>query len=167
MENILTWIFIGALWLSLLLNLVNLPGNWLIIGLIALWDWLSPSAHAGWFFWCLVIGLGIGGEALENYLQILKGRRSGASKRGMVAGFVGGIVGSILFAPLFFGLGAILGAFLGAWGGCLLEETLSGAPFKQAAKAALGTLTGRMLGTLSKLGTGAAIIFLAIHAFIQ
>ena len=166
-SHIFAWLFITFLCFTLLLNFVNLPGNWIIAGLVTFWTWLYPdSAHPGWFFWAAILGLAIAGEVLENYLQILKGKRAGASRRGMVAGFVGGFIGSILFAPLFFGLGAIFGALFGAWLGCLGIELLSGKAFNEAARAAAGTMSGRLLGSLCKLGTGGAMIFLSAHAIL-
>lgn len=165
--GLFTWFFIGLLCIALVLNFINLPGNWIIIALISLWDWLNPfSEHAGLLFWLGITGLGIAGEFLENYLQILKSRKAGATKKGMWAAFITSLVCSFLLAPLFFGLGAIIGALLGAWLGCLGMELFAGRPFNVANKAALGALSGRMLGAIGKLGLGAAIIYLAMRAFL-
>ena len=166
LSGLLTWIFIAFLSLLLLLNIIGIPANWLIIGLLALWDWLSPIAnHPGWLFWLLIASLGTGGEILENMLQMMQGKHAGASRQGMWAGFIGGFVGSILFAPVFFGLGALAGALGGAWVSCLAIEILHGKPVPLANRAAIGTLMGKLSGVIAKLGVGAAIIYIAMHAF--
>lgn len=168
LANICLWSFAAILLIALILNVINLPGNWIIIGLVALWNWLNPfQEQAGFLFWILVLGLGITGEIFENYLQILKGRQAGATKKGMWGAFIASIVFSIILAPLFFGIGALIGAFLGAWLGCLGIQLLEGHPFDKANKAAIGALSGRMLGTICKLGLGAAIIFITLHTFLK
>ena len=71
--------------------------------------------------------------------------------------------GAIFLAPLFFGLGAFIGALVGAWLGCLVMELLRGRPGKEAFDAAFGTMMGRFLGTVCKLGTGSAMVVLTAH----
>ena len=63
----------------------------------------------------------------------------------------------------FFGLGAFIGALVGAWLGCLVMELLRGRPGKEAFDAAFGTMMGRFLGTVCKLGTGSAMVVLTAH----
>lgn len=166
LPDILTSSFMIFLGFLLLLNFTGLPINWIILGFLALWEWLVPfSPQPGLLFWLLLIGLCIGGELLENILQLIQSRQAGASKRGVWAGFIGAFIGSIFLAPLFFGLGALFGALFGAWLGCLLVEVLHGLPFSRANHAAIGTLKGKLLGTISKIGIGAGIIFISYSNF--
>ena len=62
-------ILLGAV---LLLNVFGLPGNWVMLGMVALYHFLTPgeSGLTLWY-WAIVIGIGILGELCEFGLQIV------------------------------------------------------------------------------------------------
>lgn len=151
--------FIGLLALVLFLNIFGLPANWLILGLVALWGFVDPaSPNLDWLFWTIMIGLAVLGEVLETALQVVKARKYGSSSSGTFIGMIGAIIGAIAMAPMFWGIGAFLGALIGAWLGCFGMELLKGRPMEEALSAAFGTVLGRFLGTICKIGVGAAMI---------
>lgn len=151
--------FIGLLGLVLFLNVFGLPANWLILGLAALWKLAHPVApNMGLLFWSVMILLALLGEILETGLQIVKARKYGSSSSGTFVGMIGAIIGAIALAPMFWGIGAFLGALMGAWLGCFGMELLKGRPAEEALSAAFGTLVGRFLGTICKIGIGATMI---------
>ncbi len=157
----LAYAFIVLLGLILLLNILGLPANWVVVLLVVLWKFLHPAAGAlDVWFWIMFLGLAVLGEVLEMGVQVMNAKRHGSSTSGTVAGMVGAIAGAIFLAPLFFGLGAFIGALVGAWLGCLVMELLRGRPGKEAFDAAFGTMMGRFLGTVCKLGTGSAMVVL-------
>ena len=96
--------FVTLLGFVLLLNVFGLPANWLVLGLAALWKLAYPGASGlDIWFWVMMVGLALIGEALELGMQILKARRYGSSSSGTFAGMIGAIAGAILLAPLFLG----------------------------------------------------------------
>ena len=154
--------FITLLCFVLLLNIFGLPANWLLLGLVALWKLVHPATDSmNIWFWIMMVGIGLVGEALEMGMQIVKAKRYGSSSSGTFAGMIGAIAGAILLAPLFFGLGALIGALAGAWVGCFLMESLKGRPAREALDAAFGAMVGRFLGTVCKCGAGGAMLALA------
>lgn len=156
--------FVTLLCFVLLLNVFGLPANWIVLGLVALWKMVHPgAANLDVWFWVMMVGLALIGEALELGMQILKAKRYGSSSSGTFAGMVGAIAGAILLAPLFFGLGALIGALAGAWIGCFLMELVKGRPVKEALDAAFGAMMGRFLGTVCKCGAGGAMLALIAH----
>lgn len=156
--------FVTLLCFVLLLNVFGLPANWIVLGLVALWKMVHPgAANLDVWFWVMMVGLALIGEALELGMQILKAKRYGSSSSGTFAGMIGAIAGAILLAPLFFGLGALIGALAGAWIGCFLMELFKGRPVKEALDAAFGTMMGRFLGTVCKCGAGGAMLALTAH----
>lgn len=156
--------FISLLAVVLLLNIFGLPANWIILGLVALWKWLDPSSvNMGLFFWTLLTGIALLGEGMEFFLQAAKAKNYGSSASGTFAGMIGAFAGAILLAPLFWGLGALIGALIGAWAGCLLMELARGRPWKEALDAAFGSLMGKFLGVVCKLGAGAMMIAATAH----
>lgn len=159
--DLLTSGFLALLGFVLLLNIFGLPANWILLGLVALWKYLSPDApHMGIVFFSMMIALAVLGELLELGLQVIKAKRYGSSSSGTFAGMIGAVVGAIMLAPLFFGLGALIGALIGAWLGCFLMEILKGRPRNEAVEAAFGAMMGRFLGTVCKCGVGGAMLAL-------
>lgn len=151
--------FLTLLGFVLVLNVFGLPANWIMLGLIALWKALHPGAdNLDVWFWVMMIGLALVGEALELGMQIIKAKRYGSSSSGTFAGMIGAIAGAILLAPLFFGLGALIGALIGAWIGCFFMEVAKSRPVKEAADAAFGAMVGRFLGTVCKCGIGGVML---------
>ena len=109
LASVLAGAFVTLLGFVLLLNIFGLPANWLLLGLVALWKLIHPAAQSmDVWFWVLMVGIALAGEALEMGLQIVKARRYGSSSSGTFAGMIGAIAGAILLAPLFFGLDGLL-----------------------------------------------------------
>lgn len=165
MDYFLTILFIIFFIAAILIQILNLPGNWVAIVFLAIWKLIGPASGTHeltlTFFIILVVMAGIG-EFLEWVIQIKVGKRLGSSTKGSIGGIIGSIIGAILLLPLFFGFGALLGALLGAFIGCLLVELLAGRPRREAVQAAWGVFVGRFLGMALKLGIGISIIWLSI-----
>lgn len=151
--------FLVLLGLVLLLSIFGLPGNWILLALVAGFHVLHPgqSGLTIWY-WIIAVGIAVLGEALEFGLQVIQAKKHGSSNTGTVGGMIGAIVGAIVCAPFLFGLGALFGAVLGAWTGCFLFELAKGRPSGEAAEAAMGAMVGRFLGTICKLACGAVIL---------
>ncbi|MDL2317346.1 DUF456 domain-containing protein [Desulfovibrio sp. OttesenSCG-928-A18] len=160
MLYILAIICIALMILSLMLLFLGLPGNWIILGLAALWTLVSGTAF-GWEFFLPLIGLALAGEAAEFLAGHFGARRFGASGKGSAGGMVGALAGGLVCAPLFFGLGALLGAMAGGFIGCFVVEKGRGAKGAAAARAAFGATLGRFGGFVVKLGIGIGIIWTA------
>ena len=162
LASMLAGAFRTLLCFVLLLNIFGLPANWVLLGLVALWKVVHPGATSmDVWFWIMMVGIALVGEALEMGMQILKAKRYGYSSSGTFAGMIEAIAGAILLAPLFFGLGALIGALAGAWTGCFVVEHLKGRPLREALDAAFGAMMGRFLGTVCKCGAGGAMLALA------
>src|SRR5215208_6744618 len=129
-------LFVLAVLVCWFMNLLGLPGNWLIVAAAALYAWLIPPdtrAAIGWPAVGVMTGLAVLGEVAEFAagaagVKKLGGSWTGAilaligSAVGAIAGMVVGVpvpvVGSLVAAVLFGGLGAL--------GGAVLGETLRG-----------------------------------------
>lgn len=150
-----------ALGVCVLLNLITLPGNWIMVAIVTGCALLVPNNNMGAAFFIPFIGLAAAGEAVEFGAQIFWAKKYGSSKVSTIAGMLGTIAGAMLGAPFLFGLGAVFGALFGAWGGCLLAEIfLRRQPYPLALRAAKGALVGRFLGMVIKFGMGMAMLAL-------
>ena len=151
-------VFLFVLGLVMLLTVFGLPGNWIMLILVAVWHFVLPMPSAlNIWYWIIVLAIAVLGEVMEFFLQVKQAKKYGSSNTGTVGGVIGAIVGAILLAPFLFGIGAFIGAMLGAWCGCFVFELLRGMDSRTAARAALGAMFGRFLGTVTKLGCGVVI----------
>lgn len=173
------------LWATLLLfggivgwsmNFLNLPGNWIIVGLAAAFASVLPAANAsglGWEAVGLLIALAVGGEVLETMAGAAGAARKGASRRAMVLAVVGTIAGSItgaivglpvpIVGPV---LGALAGGAGGAFAGAYLGEMWKGSNADDRFAISWGALIGRLLGTAGKLAVGTVmLVVLGVRAF--
>lgn len=168
MELLFPTLFLVLLAFVLLLNVITLPANWIMLGLIGLWRALYPSpGDMGWLFFALLIGLAVFGEIVEYLAQGWGSKKYGSSTGGMWAGLLGALVGALAGLPLLFGLGALIGALVGAWIGCYLMERSRGRDDYEARLAAKGALVGRFLGIVIKCGIGAVMLGLTWHALFE
>lgn len=128
MEVLFPTIFLVLLGFVLLLNVITLPANWIMLGLIGLWRFAYPSpGDMGVFFFAMLVGLALFGEVIEYIAQGWGSKKYGSSTSGMWAGLLGALVGALAGLPLLFGLGAFIGALVGAWIGCYLMSATRGA----------------------------------------
>jgi uncharacterized protein len=160
----------GFAWL---LNLVAMPGNWLIVLAAALFAWLLPLEAGQGITWptiFVLLGLAVAGEIVEFVAGAAGAAKQGASRRAIALSIVGAVVGSIL------GLGigtpipilgslimAVLGGAMGAFAGAYLGEAWKGRTESERAAAGRGAFVGRIWGTVGKFAVGA--VMLAIVAW--
>ena len=168
MEVLFPTIFLVLLGFVLLLNVITLPANLIMLGLIGLWRFLYPSpGDMGVLFFAMLVGLAVFGEVVEYIAQGWGSKKYGSSTSGMWAGLIGAIVGALAGMPFLFGLGAFIGALVGAWAGCYLMERCNGRDDYEARQAAKGALVGRFLGIVVKCGIGAVMLALTCHAVFE
>ena len=146
--------FLAVLLACLGLHVFGLPGNWLLLGLVGVWDFLHPELRLGVGVYAVLAGLALLGELVELVAQLVGAKRYGATGRGNVGGFLGAFAGAILGAPFLFGLGALLGAVAGAYLGCYVFERQGGRDGPAARRAALGAFFGKILGFSAKVACG-------------
>ena len=105
MEVLFPTIFLVLLGFVLLLNVITLPANWIMLGLIGLWRFAYPSpGDMGVFFFAMLVGLALFGEVIEYIAQGWGSKKYGSSTSGMWAGLFGALVGALAGLPLLFGL---------------------------------------------------------------
>ena len=163
MSVVIVALFLTLLFACLGLHVFGLPGNWLLLGLVALWDALHPELHTTFGFYALLIGAALIGEVIEFAAQIFGARRYGASVKGNIGGFAGAIVGALFGAPFFLGFGALVGAVAGAFVGCYVVERFHGRDDATSRRAALGAMYGKVLGLTAKVACGVVMWTAAIR----
>ncbi len=170
--TILFVIAIVAFWM---LNLLSLPGNWLVAAATtAYWYFLTPKDGSGLSPWIVVavVGLALVAELVEFAASSMGAAKAGGSKRAAVLAIVGSFVGAIAGAA--FGgsvvpiigvlIGALLVGGLGALMGAILGETLKGRSSEESWQVGKAAFWGRIFGSLAKLLIGAVAVATVIVA---
>lgn len=158
-----------AAWLS---NLFGIPGNWIMIALLALWSWWQPPENAWDISWgtiAVFIALAGLGELLEFAASVLGTRKAGGGRRAAVLSVVGSILGGLAGALIGFPIpvigwliGTILFASLGAFVGAWIGEQWQGSEMQASLKVGGAAFIGRLVGTISKIAMGSAILVIAL-----
>lgn len=148
--------------------LLGLPGTWLMILAALLVDWLQSGEP---MFTPIVlyasVALAVVGELAEFAFGAAGARRAGGSKRGaslaIVGGIIGAIIGTAIPVPV---LGTLFGACIGAFVGSVSGDMWAGRSVDHSVEAGRGAATGRLWGTIVKLGLGSVIfVLLAVAAY--
>ncbi|MEO2030984.1 MAG: DUF456 domain-containing protein [Planctomycetaceae bacterium] len=150
---------------SVTLNLLMLPGNWIMVATLCLFLLVAGDPQAGpdWTTVLIVAGLAACGEIAEMFAGSAKAAQAGATRRTMllslVASFALSIAGTFVIPIPIVGtaLGAIGGAALGAFTGAWLGETWAGTTPVQRTRISQAAMSGRLMGMIIKVAIGAAI----------
>ena len=174
-------IYLGIFLLILVLiagwcmTMLSMPGNWVMVGAVALFAWLAPSdgPDISWQIVVVLVVLAIVAELLELAASALGAKRAGGSRRGAVLAIFGSMVGAIIGAmvgvpiPVIGSLvAAIVFAGAGALVGAMLGETWKGRTLAESWKVGQSAFWGRLLGALAKTGIATAMLVVAVIAVL-
>jgi uncharacterized protein YqgC (DUF456 family) len=158
------------------IDLLGLPGNWLMVAATAVYAYFVPTqsrAALGWKTVVALLVLAALGEIVELLAGSLGAARAGGSKRaavmallgsvfgallGMIVGLPVPLVGSILAAVLFAAVGAMIGAVLG--------EMHAGRDLDASLRIGKLAFWGRLAGTAGKLFLGAVMVAVVVVALL-
>jgi len=158
-------------------NFFTLPGNWLIVGLAALFVMSMETGEAAtglnWRAVALLAIIAAGGEALEFLASAAGAAKKGGSRRAIALAIVGTIAGSITGAimglpiPVLGSLiGALAGGAGGAFAGAYLGEMWKHGGSDKSITVGMGAAVGRLLGTVGKLLVGIVmLVVLAVRVY--
>lgn len=145
-----------ALFASLLLVPLGLPGLWLMVGVALLFDALAAGVDFGLVVLVGVTVLALVAELVEFGLGGRIARRYGGSRRAEWGAIGGGLMGAIIGFPVPV-IGPMIGAFVGAFVGALVAELSLQRGARAATRVATGALVGRVLAVVVKIGIGAVM----------
>ena len=163
------WIYylllIVVLLTGLLLNILGLPGLWLMVAAFGGYALLTRwENYVGWPSLIALVVLGLLAELVEFLAGAAGSKSAGGRRRGMIGAIVGGFLGAIFLSviPILVVsqiVGACLGAFLGA---AIMEYT--DRDMAHSLRVGVGAAKGRLWGILSKLAFGCVMLIVAIVA---
>jgi len=146
-----------------LVILISLPGGWIALGLVVLWDALHGFASIGWprlLIFAALLGVGGVVEALLGSVYVAG---KGATKWGVVGTFAGGIAGAALGSAVLPVVGTIVGVFAGGFAGAVLGELAGEKRLEPSLRVGLHATVGRLLAVgvksaLAAIGIGISLV---------
>lgn len=157
---------IALLFTGLFVNLLGLPGLWLMLASVAGYAVVTGwNRYVGWASLVTLLVLALLAEVVEFLAGSAGAKKAGGSKRGMIGAIVGGLLGGffLTFIPIPIVstiVGVCLGTFLGAWG----AELMVGKEMDHSMQIGWGAAKGRLVGTLLKTMFGVAMLLVAMVA---
>jgi len=148
--------------ISLFLTPIGIPGNWIMVGVLAAGALLG-EVGAGVLIATLLIALAA--EGVEFLIVQRLNLRYGGSKRAFWGAIAGGIVGVIIGVPIPI-IGSIIAGFAGSFVGAALVTWMETKAADAAMRVGWGVLIGRALSAAAKTGAGVVILVLGAAALL-
>ncbi len=155
------------------LNLIGLPGLWLMVAAHGTYAALTPAAVVGWPSVIAIVSLALLAEVIEFVAGAAGSKAAGGALRSTIGAVVGGVAGGILgvvlvpFLPIVNAiLGACVGSFLGA---AALEASKAPATverridfYKRLDRVGRGAFWGKLWGILLKTVVGVVMLVVSL-----
>lgn len=159
------WIYYIAMLVAggvgILINILGLPGNWILVLAFAGYAWATGfDVHVGWPAIIALVVIGLIAEGVEFIAGGAGAAKAGGTKRGMAGALVGGLIGAIALSPIFI-IGPIVGACAGAFIGAFIVEYAIDPDHQRSLTIGWGAAKGRFIGIISKLAFGFIMLIIA------
>ncbi|MDZ7860436.1 MAG: DUF456 domain-containing protein [Candidatus Krumholzibacteriota bacterium] len=151
--------------LVFLLNLLiftGLPGGWISLGVILIYDLANKFTVIGWQWWVVMVVLVVIGEVIEVLLGSAVAIKKGASKWGAVGALAGGIVGAVLGTSAMPVIGSVIFGLFGAFAGAVAAEYIQYKKMENAINVGFWAFVGKLWAFFAKfaIATGILVIFI-------
>jgi hypothetical protein len=150
--------------LGLFVNLLGLPGLWLMVGSIGAYAWLTWPEYVGTGTLIAVVVLALAAEVVEFLAGAAGSAQAGGTKRSAVGAIVGGIIGALVLSVGLPVIGTVVGACVGAFAGAWGVEWLIRRDMEHSTRVGLGAAKGRLAGIVLKSVFGVAILVVGMLA---
>jgi uncharacterized protein len=156
-------VLIALLFAGLFINLIGLPGLWVMVASALCYAWLTHWRHVGWPALVTMVVLALVAEAGEFLAGSAGAKKAGGSKRGMAGGIVGGLLGAIFLSVVPIpGVAQLVGAIIGTFVGVVVVELMVGKEAGHSLQIGVGAAKGRFWGTMLKTLVGVILFFVAL-----
>lgn len=155
-------VFYVYLFLALALNVVGLPGNWVLVATALVAVLIPQFGDLTWTYFLIVLGLALLGEAIESLLGLVVVAKKGGTRWGVVGSFLGGIAGAILGSAVIPPIGSVVFGLVGAFGGAVAGEYIREQNTDSALRVGFWAFVGRSLAIMGKVAAGAGIVWILI-----
>jgi uncharacterized protein YqgC (DUF456 family) len=151
---------------GLMLVPLGLPGIWLIVGAVAVYNPITGTNAVSTGTIVGILVLATIAEVIEFTLAARYTRKYGGSRRAGWGAILGGMIGAVVGVPIPV-IGSVIGAFVGSFAGALVAEWSRGTQTGPATRVATGALLGRVAATAAKIALGFVMAVWALAAAWQ
>ena len=145
-----------------ILIFAGLPGGWIGLGIIFIYDLATGFDVVGWPWWIVRAVLLAVGEVVEAFLGTVVVLKRGASKWGAVGAFAGGIIGAVLGTSVLPVIGSVIFGLIGAFGGAVLAEYIQYERMDDALKTGFWAFIGKLWAYFVKYALAVAVLAIFI-----
>ncbi|MCP4291713.1 MAG: DUF456 domain-containing protein [bacterium] len=145
---------------------LGLGGNFIVIGLAAIYALATGFDPITWQLLLVLLGIALFGELIEFLVGTFYAAQQGASKSGVIMAFVGGLMGATLGNQVFPILGAVLGSFVGAFAGAVGGEYYNEQRLEPSLRIGGYAFLGRMIAILIKHALSLVMVFLILRVTV-
>ncbi len=145
-----------------LLIFAGLPGGWIGLGVIFIYDLANRFAVVGWQWWIVLGVLLVVGEILEAFLGFAVVAKKGAAKWGAFGAFAGGIAGAILGTSVIPVLGSVIFGLFGAFAGAVVAEYILYSRMEEALRTGFWAFIGKLWAYFAKFAIAMAVLVIFI-----
>jgi len=158
----------GLVLLYLLIFLLNLlifaglPGGWIGLGVVFIYDSAHRFSVIGWQWWVVMTALLVLGEVVEALLGSAVAMRKGASRWGAFGALAGGIIGAVMGTSAMPVIGSVILGLLGAFSGAVAAEYIQYKRMEDAINVGFWAFIGKLWAFFIKyaLAMGVLAIFI-------
>jgi uncharacterized protein YqgC (DUF456 family) len=142
---------------------VGLPGGWIALGAILVFDVATGFGTVGWVLLLVMAGIAVLGEIVESLLGLVYVARKGATKWGVLGAFVGGLAGAIFGTMVMPLAGSIVFGLIGAFAGAVIFEYVYYRSLDRALQTGFFAFVGKISAMLVKFALGLSILGIFIY----
>jgi len=155
-------LFYVLLFILNLLIFLGIPGSWIALAAILIYDIASGFSTVGWVL-LVMVAVAILGELVESFLGLVYVAQKGATKWGVIGAFVGGFGGVIAGSLVIPFIGSVLFGLAGAFTGAVICEYLYYESMDKALKTGFFAFIGKLGAMLVKYALGLVMIGIFIY----
>lgn len=146
-----------------LLIFLGVPGSWIALVSILIFDIATGFSTVGWVLLVVMAGIAVLGEIVESFLGLVYVAHKGATKWGVLGAFIGGLAGAIGGTVVFPFIGSIIFGLVGAFAGAVIFEYVYYKSLDRALQTGFFAFIGKIGAMLVKFALGLIIIGIFIY----
>lgn len=156
-------LFYVALFVFNLLIFLGLPGSWIALVAILIFDIATGFTTVGWMLLLVMAGVAVVGEIIESALGLVYVAHKGATKWGVLGAFIGGLTGAIGGSAVIPFVGSVIFGLIGAFTGAVLFEYVYYRSLDRAVQTGFFAFIGKISAMLVKFALGLTILGIFIY----
>ncbi len=141
-----------------LLIFAGLPGGWIGLGIVFIFDLANKFAVIGWQWWVVMVALLALGEAAEAFLGSAVALKRGASKWGALGALAGGIIGAVAGTSAMPVIGSVIFGLFGAFAGAVAAEYIQYKRMEDAINIGFWAFIGKLWAFLIKYALAMGVL---------